>query len=111
MEWSVVKPEDEARIHQERTKARRLGYELDDVFWYTPGLVEQLIPMAAKPDWKPTDETLDQNGKPGRSKPAREGGDLLAMVMDVRRAAKAVGWNPNAIVDYLGGRRPKGLTA
>lgn len=103
--------EDAARTYCERAKAFSSGYSVDDVYWYSAGQVDELKPMAMNPQWKPTDETPEQDGKPRRSKPAREGGDLLAMVMDVRRAGAAVGWDTNRIVDYLGGKRPKGLVA
>lgn len=104
--------EDAGRAHCIRAKAEQLGLSLSDIYWYTPGLVDELKPMAMKPGWSPTDETPDRgDGKPRRSKPAREGNDLLAMVMDVRRAAKAVGWDTAAIVQYLGGRKPKGLAS
>lgn len=103
--------EDACRVYCEKQKAKQLGYSLDDVYWYTPGVVSELLPMAMNPAWKPTDETLEQDGKPKRSKPAREGNDLLAMVLDVRRAYEKVGSDPSAIVDFLGGRRPKGLAA
>lgn len=102
---------DAARAYCERVKAERSGYSIDDVYWYSPGVVDELKPMARNRAWKPSDETFESDGgESRRSKPAREGGDLLAMVMDVRRAAAAVGWNTSAIVDYLGGRKPKGLS-
>lgn len=104
--------EDAGRAQGERAKAKQLGYSLSDIYWYTPGLVDELKPMAMKPGWSPTDETPDRgDGKPRRSKPAREGNDLLAMVMDVRRAGKAVGWDTDTILGYLGGRKPKGLAS
>ncbi|MGZ4556810.1 MAG: hypothetical protein ACXVXZ_13885 [Mycobacteriaceae bacterium] len=117
--WLGNSPQQTTRInrslwHQgskycEQEKAARVGYEVDDVQWYSESLVEGLLPLAQDPTF---DGTPEKQGEPdaggGRSnKLPEERSDLLTMVIDIRKAAEKVdSWDVQAIVDYLGGNRP-----
>lgn len=87
-------------------RAFRAGYDPDDDYWYTPGVIEALIPLAQ-------DETFTgqvaehEDGTSRPHKPMNEGGDLIAMVMDVRAASAKVGYSTEAIIEWLGGRKPR----
>lgn len=97
---------DVAKSYAEHEKSLAIGYEEDDVYWYTPGVVEILLPYATKTDWNGEPEQSETSGRSG--KPLHERGDFLAMVMDVRRALHA-GYSPSdvhGITDFLGGQRP-----
>jgi len=97
---------DVSQSYAEHEKSLAVGYEEDDVYWYTPGVVEILLPYAVKADWNGESEQNQTNSR--SSKPLHERGDFLAMVMDVRRALKA-GYSPSdvrGITDFLGGQRP-----
>lgn len=75
--WSV------ARGYCLKEKAVKLGYSPDDVYFYTRSTVEALIPqtlMSGLP------ETAVRDNQPRARRPAGEGGDLAAHIMDVRRA-------------------------
>lgn len=60
-----------------------LGYDPDDQFFYTPGLVRELLPMALTGPVPPARGLAEQSSTPGD--PAT-GGNLQAMILDVRRA-------------------------
>ena len=114
---------DKALAYAEREKASRVGYETDDVHWYSPTLVEGLIPLALDStfDGKPP---LEGESSGRRTASASEGGDYLAMVADVRRALDrcgewvrltflncepgAGGWDEavRVVVNFLGGESP-----
>lgn len=95
---------DVAKGYAEAEKAAYLGYEPEDLTWYTPAIVEALLPYAKNPNW--TGEAEQAEVKSRNPKPLHERGDFLSMVMDVRRAMKAVGTYVPAIVEYLGDHRP-----
>ena len=82
-----------ARQYAEREKAEQCGYSFDDVAWYSPAKLADLVPIALDPTWD------GQTGAPAedievRAKTdGREGGTLLAMIADVRSALKRTpGW-------------------
>lgn len=97
-----------------------LGYDPDDQFYYSRQLVAELIPMALAGPQPPARGLSDT---PGTGGDPAEGGNMLAMILDVRRALdQATGWRSAAIgctkagqdvpdhildqiVDYLGGPR------
>lgn len=105
-------------------KARRVGYDPEDMAWYSPTLVEGLLPLAMDSDFAPENTTPEDAGQGNRrpTRPANEGGNLLAMVVDVRRAVEHTNlaryftvsdksdpqWEARIeqLVDFLGGRRP-----
>lgn len=92
-----------ARKYGEAEKAASLGYEVDDLYWYTPAMVETLMPYAKKADWAGETNHAEATGR--NPKPLHERGDFLAMVMDVRRALKA-GYGVHQydeIADFLSG--------
>ena len=61
----------EAQNYAEREKAQRLGYEVDDVAWYSPSLVEAMLPLALDP-------TYDCDGDTNNP--------MMISVIDIRRA-------------------------
>lgn len=130
--WLENEPQQTTRIYRtlldrglgyaEREKAVRVGYEVDDVTWYTPNMIEALLPLALDEDYA---GGLDQQKAPGGShgrKAPHEGADLLAMTLDVRGAAERSGlfgyfldadsedadWADNVLtlINFLGGERP-----
>jgi hypothetical protein len=116
--------EDAGITYGEAEKAARVGYEPDDVMWYSPALVEGLMPLVL-------DETFDgempvegaESGRKSKQVP-HEAGNGLVMVLDIRRALdKLPEWVSDvfrheergmgrwedavlAVVNYLGGSSP-----
>lgn len=129
--WLAASPQRTTRLFHslrdymialaEQEKAARCGYDPEDVAWYSATLVEGLLPLALDDTFTP-EQINESDGEGKRSKPANEGGDLLAMVLDIRRALKgtntilffldSVAGDPmwesriEQLVDYLGGQRP-----
>lgn len=68
----------------EREKAAQSGYSFEDVAWYSPLKLADLIPLALDPKWDGLTGEGDESAAYG-STDGREGGTLLAMVADVRR--------------------------
>lgn len=101
-----------------------MGYDPDDQYYYSPGLLAELVPMAVAGPEPPATGLHEGGGGPGD--PA-EGGNLLTMIVDVRRgmgmisgeAAAALrravqvgdgvppSWALAELLDALGGPRTK----
>lgn len=100
----------------------QLGYDPNDQFYYGRTLVQELIPLAVDGPMPPAKGPTD--GPAPGGDPA-EGGNTLAMILDVRRAMADLPFNDLArlydcvldnrlvpveivdrLVDYLGGVRP-----
>lgn len=67
-----------------KEKAKKLGYLPTDEYFYTPGLVEQLLPYAFKGE-VPTKDPSAEFVSGGAGDPAT-GGGFLATMYDIRRA-------------------------
>jgi RNA polymerase sigma factor (sigma-70 family) len=77
-------------IAARKEKAKRLGYMVEDEFFYQPDLVENLIKVWASGDYELAGQVFDQTDMGGKrtSKPANEGNNLLAMIADVGNAMR-----------------------
>lgn len=70
-------------------KAGIVGYELDDLYWYSTGQLRELIPLAFdKGTWAETGMSLEESGGNRQSRPS-EGNNRLAMLCDVRSSLEA----------------------
>lgn len=79
-----------ARQYCEREKALQSGYDFDDIAWYSPEKLRDLIPLATDPNFDGiTGEAEDANTEGSRQVAGREGGTLLAMIADIRTALRA----------------------
>lgn len=109
-----------ARQYSEQEKAHKTGYHVDDVAWYSPEKLADLVPLALDPTWDAISGAGDETAGYGSTDGA-EGGTLLAMVIDVRRALKSTrlseyeNYDPldedgmrnlDRLADYLGGEYP-----
>jgi hypothetical protein len=111
-----------AKQYAEREKAQKSGYSFEDVAWYSPSKLAELVPLALNPKWDGLTGQGDESAAYG-STDGREGGTLLAMVADVRRALAPTGtaWtvsdfdpetetglrNLEWLADQLGGEYPE----
>lgn len=78
--WLASSPQQNFRIYRslldqglaygEREKAERVGYHVDDVFWYTPNMISAIMPLVLD------DTFTEDSGKIG---------ELVVSVIDVRR--------------------------
>jgi DNA-directed RNA polymerase specialized sigma24 family protein len=74
--------------YAEKEKAGRLGYNPADQYRYTPSVIVELLPLAMDPEGVP--EPLPGDGGPSAKGNKAEGGDVLAALVDVRRALHAL---------------------
>lgn len=88
----------------EAEKAEQSGYRLQDVAWYSAEIVDRLLPMALDPYFDGTEPGGTDDG--GRGGAANDRANLLVQVLDVRGAARKVGWDTDRIVTALGGVFP-----
>jgi hypothetical protein len=93
-------------------KAEKVGYSVDDIHWYSTTQIVALLPLAL-------DDTFNGFGSPDYDgdKPSGDGprakrnpaetGDLTAMVLDIRRAMKALdSWVLDAVILHQQGESP-----
>jgi hypothetical protein len=72
---------NQALDYCQRWKAKSLGYEIDDVFYYDPAIVEVLLPSVLRKELlTPAKENSEGPKQP--SAPA-EGGNLVTMMVEV----------------------------
>lgn len=92
---------DEARMFARREKANTLGFRLEDEFFYSAGVLKDLLPIALAPqsEWlhPPTD-----HGTGGRStKALSEGNNWLATLADVSRAVGLLSAEDQSVLSDL----------
>lgn len=74
--------------YAEREKAHKRGYEPCDQLRYHPSEITSLLPLAMDPDGVPDGGGIKDGPKPKGN--LAEGGDVLAALIDVRRALSAL---------------------
>lgn len=80
-----------------REKASLSGYRVSDEYFYTKALIDSLIEADAN-DGKMVAQQVNDQIK--RSKPASEGGDVMAMIADVKRALAKLDPSTEAMLQY-----------
>ena len=65
-------------------KAKSLGYEPSDLFYYEPAVVEAILPAVLRGDV--TEAPVLNLGMPGKPSAPAEGGNMMAMMAEVRAA-------------------------
>lgn len=86
-----------AYCHKE--KARRVGYEVDDLFFYSLGLLRELLPAVYDEDaWSRMGRTTLDGLPRGKSDPA-EGNNALAALCDVSQALNRLAAEPRRLIE------------
>jgi DNA-directed RNA polymerase specialized sigma24 family protein len=65
-------------------KAKSLGYEPSDLFYYEPAVVEAILPAVLRGDV--TEAPVLNLGMPGKPSAPAEGGNMMAMMAEIRAA-------------------------
>lgn len=65
-------------------KAKSLGYEVSDLFFYEPDVVEAVLPAVLRGDV--TEAPIINLGMPGKPSAPAEGGNLMAMMAEIKAA-------------------------
>lgn len=86
--WAIRALHSAAKKFCETEKAHQSGYSVDDVYWYEPAQLANLIPLALNAGWDGLSGADEDRGMPQGKSPASEGGNLIAMVADIRRVLR-----------------------
>lgn len=65
-------------------KAKSIGYEISDLFFYDPDVVEAILPAVLRGDV--TEAPKLNLGMPGKPSAPAEGGNLMAMMIEIKAA-------------------------
>ena len=85
-----------------KEKASQTGYEVDDEFFYSLGMVTDMLQLHFDPDWRePRAITL---GTTPSGKPASEGWNLQAMVADVGMAYEKLSTADQRLLEFVYGQ-------
>ena len=79
-------------------KAKSLGYETSDLFYYTPDMVEALLPAILRKDF--TVMPILNLGKTGRPPAPSEGGNMMAMMVEIDLAYSKLSTEDKTVLFY-----------
>ena len=108
-EWEAVGKKDaknliyrslrnQALDYCQRWKAKTLGYEVSDLFYYDVEMVEALLPPVLRGEFGVTHKL--NLGKTGKPPAPSEGGNLMAMMVEVSSAYKRLNTEDRAVLFY-----------
>ena len=108
-EWEAVGKKDaknliyrslrnQALDYCQRWKAKTLGYEISDLFYYDVEMVEALLPPVLRGEFGVTHKL--NLGKTGKPPAPSEGGNLMAMMVEVSSAYKRLNTEDRAVLFY-----------
>ena len=94
-EWEAIGKKDaknllyrslrnQALDYCQKWKAKSLGYEVSDLFYYEPAMVEALLPSVLREEF--TVMPVLNLGKTGRPPAPSEGGNMMAMMVEINAA-------------------------
>lgn len=94
-EWEAIGKKDaknliyrslrnQALDYCQKWKAKSIGYEVSDLFYYEPEMVEALLPSVLREEF--TVMPVLNLGKTGRPPAPSEGGNLMAMMVEINDA-------------------------
>lgn len=79
-------------------RAKSIGYEVSDLFYYDPDVIEALLPAVIRGDLN--DAPKLNLGMPGRPPAPAEGGNMMAMMVDIKAAFDSLNAEDKSIL-YL----------
>jgi DNA-directed RNA polymerase specialized sigma24 family protein len=75
---------NQALDYCQKWKAKSIGYEVSDLFYYEPDMVEALLPSVLREEF--TVMPVLNLGKTGRPPAPSEGGNMMAMMVEIHNA-------------------------
>jgi DNA-directed RNA polymerase specialized sigma24 family protein len=75
---------NQALDYCQQWKAKSVGYELSDLYFYEPAVVEALLPSVLRGDV--TEAPVLNLGMPGKPSAPAEGGNMMAMMAEIKAA-------------------------
>ena len=79
-------------------KAKSVGYETSDLFYYEPDMVEALLPAILRDDF--TVMPILNLGKTGRPPAPSEGGNMMAMMVEIKAAYLKLNEDDKTVLFY-----------
>ena len=79
-------------------KAKSIGYESSDLFYYEPVVVEAMMPAVIRGDMN--DAPKLNFGMPGRPPAPSEGGNMMAMMVEIRAAYEKLNTEDKSILYF-----------
>jgi RNA polymerase sigma factor (sigma-70 family) len=79
-------------------KAKSVGYETSDLFYYEPDMVEALLPAILRDDF--TVMPVLNLGKTGRPPAPSEGGNMMAMMVEIKAAYVKLNEDDKTVLFY-----------
>jgi len=96
-EWSKLPPKDKERLiarslrnaalkYCEQEKARKVGYDISDLYYYDPTVIEAFLPSIIGNTYEIPSKIKDLNFKFGKSGEVTDGNNWLVLRSDIEKA-------------------------
>jgi hypothetical protein len=96
-EWSKLPPKDKERLiarslrnaalkYCEQEKARKVGYDISDLYYYDPSVIEAFLPSIIGNTYEIPNKIKDLNFKFGKSGEVTDGNNWLVLRSDIEKA-------------------------
>lgn len=108
-EWEAIGKKDaknliyrslrnQALDYCQKWKAKSLGYEVSDLFYYEPEIVEALLPAVLRDELNVM--PVLNLGKTGRPPAPSEGGNMMAMMVEIKNAYSKLSTEDKTVLFY-----------
>jgi hypothetical protein len=96
-EWSKLPPKDKEKLiakslrnaalkYCEQEKARKVGYDISDLYYYDPSVIEAFLPSIIGNTYEIPSKIKDLNFKFGKSGEVTDGNNWLVLRSDIEKA-------------------------
>ena len=96
-EWSKLPPKDKEKLiakslrnaaitYCEKEKARKFGYDMVDLYYYDPSVIEAFLPSIISNSYEIPIKIKDLNFKPDKSGQVTDGNNWLVLRADIEKA-------------------------
>lgn len=96
-EWSKLPPKDKEKLiakslrnaaitYCEKEKARKFGYDMVDLYYYDPSVIEAFLPSIISGSYEIPIKIKDLNFKPDKSGQVTDGNNWLVLRADIEKA-------------------------
>ena len=96
-DWSKLPPKDKEKLiakslrnaalkYCEQEKARKFGYDMVDLYYYDPSVIEAFLPSILADTYEIPSKILDLNFKFGKSGEVTDGNNWLVLRSDIEKA-------------------------
>jgi DNA-directed RNA polymerase specialized sigma24 family protein len=108
-EWEAIGPKDaknliyrslrnQALDYCQKWKAKSIGYEISDLYYYEPVVIEALLPAVLRGEFSVM--PVLNLGKTGRPPAPSEGGNMMAMMVEIDKAYGKLNKDDKVVLFY-----------